>query len=83
MNLRKMERLLQAQTRYDLLSVMHPNTARLLRLSTVALLPPVERREVLGKRGGPARLARAFLELEGGTPEDRALKAYQDLWGKK
>lgn len=34
MSLRKMERLLQAQTRYDLLSVMHPNAARMLRRST-------------------------------------------------
>lgn len=79
----KMERLLEARTRYDLLSVMHPNAARLLRLSTLALLPPDEQRHVRGIRGGMVRLARAFLELEGGTPEERALRAYRSLWGKE
>lgn len=76
----KLERLMTARTTYDRLCVMAPSAARYLRMMTPFLLPTEKREHVMSARGGSVKLARAFLDAPGGSPEERALNAYRAAW---
>ncbi|WP_135230671.1 hypothetical protein [Deinococcus fonticola] len=83
MKLTKLMRLAHTDNLFDRLAILQPKAAELLKLRTVALLPPDKQREVWRVRGRDTKLTRAFLDAPGATPEEKALNAYMALWGKR